>query len=42
MQKECEDALKGETDLDKKFVTLGNLNKLSYEDLTCQSILILL
>ena len=33
MQEEYENALKGDMDLDKKIIKLGELNKLAYEDL---------
>ena len=33
MQKEYENALMGDTDLDKKIMKVGKLNKLAYKDL---------
>ena len=33
MQKDFEKAHEGDSNLDKKFVKLGELNKLAYEDL---------
>ena len=32
MQEEYENALKGDMDLDKKIIKLGELNELAYED----------